>query len=124
MNSEALAAALKHANLAYSAQHIKEHLDVAEKQKYSYTQFLAHLLEQELHHRRQRRIAQRLRQSKLRVQKTIESYDFSFPDKINTKLVKALFDLHFITEKKNVILIGPPGVGSRILLPPCVFTPV
>jgi DNA replication protein DnaC len=112
MNTEQLAAALKHVNLAYSAQHIKEHLGVAEKQMYSYAQFLTHLLEQELDHRRQRRIAQRLRQSRLRVQKTIETYDFSFPDKINTKLVKALFDLQFIREKKNVILIGPPGVGK------------
>jgi len=112
MNAEQLAAALKQVNLAYSAQYIQEHLSVAEKQNYSFTQFLTHLLEQELHHRRERRIAQRLRQSKLKVQKAIENYDFSFPEKINTKLVKALFDLRFITEKKNVILIGPPGVGK------------
>lgn len=112
MNAEQLAVALKQVNLAYSAQHVQEHLSVAESQNYSFTQFLTHLLEQELNHRRERRIVQRLKQSKLKVQKTIESYDFSFPDKINTKLVKALFDLQFITEKKNVILIGPPGVGK------------
>jgi DNA replication protein DnaC len=112
MTVEHLARALKKVNLAYSSQHIQEHLGVAEKQNYSFTQFLAHLLEQELNHRKERRIAERLRQSRLKVHKTIENYDFSFPHQINGKLVKALFDLSFITEKKNVILIGPPGVGK------------
>lgn len=112
MSAEQLAASLKKLNLAYSSQHIHEHLSLAENHNFSFARFLKHLLEQEINHRRQRRIAERLRQSRLRVNKTIENYDFSFPDKINGKLVKALFDLSFIKDKKNVILIGPPGVGK------------
>lgn len=112
MSIEHLQAALKKVNLAYSAQHIKEHLSLAEGGHHSYAMFLTHLLEEELNHRKQKRIALRLRQARLKVKKTIEDFDFSFPDIINGKLIKSLFDLRFISEHKNVILIGPPGVGK------------
>ena len=112
MNTKTLAASLKKVHLVYSSQHIHKHLSLAESENLSYAQFIEHLLEEEINHRRQRRIAGRLRQSKLKVRKTLENFDFSFPDKIDAKLVKTLFDLRLINENKNVILIGPPGVGK------------
>jgi len=112
MNYEKLSDSLKNVNLAYSSKHIQEHLSLAESQNFSHSKFLQNLLSDEISHRRQRRIKQRIRQSGLKVNKTIENYNFSFPDKINGKPVKSLFDLHFIKENKNVIIIGPPGVGK------------
>ena len=112
MNPQQLAASLKKVNLAWSSQHIKEHLSLAESQNFSFAKFLQNLLDDEIAHRKEKRIAERLRQSKLRVKKSIENFDFTFPEKINGKLVKSLFDLSFINDKKNVILIGPPGVGK------------
>lgn len=112
MNQQQLAASLKKVNLSWSSQHIKEHLSLAESQNFSFAKFLQNLLDDEIAHRKEKRIAERLRQSKLRVKKSIENFDFTFPEKINGKLVKSLFDLSFINDKKNVILIGPPGVGK------------
>lgn len=98
--------------MAWSSLHIKEHLSLADSKNFSFVKFLQHLLDDEIAHRKEKRIAERLRQSKMRVRKTIENFDFSFPEKINAKMVKSLFDLSFIKEKKNVILIGPPGAGK------------
>jgi DNA replication protein DnaC len=112
MSIDKLAQSLKKVNLVNSSNQIKEHLTRAERESYSYSQFLQGILDEEIEYRREKRINERLRQSKLRVIKTIDTYNFSFPDQINAKLIKSLFDLNFIKEKKNVILIGPPGVGK------------
>lgn len=112
MSTDKLAQSLKKVNLVNSSNQIKEHLTRAERENYSYSQFLQGILDEEIEYRREKRINERLRQSKLRVIKTIDTYNFSFPDQINAKLIKSLFDLNFIKEKKNVILIGPPGVGK------------
>jgi len=58
---------------------------------------------------------ERIRQSRLKVIKTLDSYDFNYPKQINKQLTKALFNLNFIAEKRNVIFLGPPGVGKTHL---------
>jgi DNA replication protein DnaC len=100
-----------------------EHISFSEKRNYSFEKFLEYILEQEVAHRREKRIALRIRQAHLQVVKSIEKYDFNFPKRINTKVVKSLFDLHFMEENKNVILIGPPGVGkTHIASALCYFS--
>lgn len=44
--------------------------------------------------------------------KTIEAYDFSFHPHLNTQEVMTLFDLEFLRNQENVLLLGPPGVGK------------
>jgi DNA replication protein DnaC len=123
MEKESLSVYLKRLNLSFTSKHIREYITYSEKRDYSYEKFLEYVLEQEIAHRREKRIASRIRQSRLQVTKTIESYNFTFPKRINAKLVKSLFDLHFIEENKNVILIGPPGVGkTHIASALCYFS--
>jgi len=96
MTNDKLVQSLKKVNLVNSSNQINEHLTRAERENYSYRQFLQGILDEEIEYRRQKRINERLRQSKLRVIKTIDTYNFSFPDKINGKLIKSLFDLNFL----------------------------
>jgi len=44
--------------------------------------------------------------------KTLDRFNWSWPQKINQAQIKNLFRLKFIEEKSNVILIGSVGVGK------------
>ncbi len=98
--------------LAHSAENIDQYLNEAVKHEWSFETFLYHMLEDELAYRRTRRIEAKIRQAKIPVIKSIENFDFSHVKKIQKQLVLSLFDLKFIREKKNIILIGAPGVGK------------
>ena len=45
----------------------------------------------------------------------IEEFDFSYQPKINEKQIRELANLDFLTEAKNVLFLGPPGVGKTHL---------
>jgi len=47
--------------------------------------------------------------------KTLDAFEFSFPKSINKSLILNLFDLHFVEQKHNVIIMGPPGTGKTHL---------
>jgi DNA replication protein DnaC len=115
MNNNLLDQKLRKLNLSYSSKIILEHISKATRNNYDYGQFLNDLLDEEIEHRRERRIRERIRQSKLLVKKTLDSFDFGHAQKINKQLVKSLFDLSFIEKKENVVFIGPPGVGKSHL---------
>jgi len=112
MSHENIKNALREVNLSYSAKVLDEHLVRAQREEYTFENFILSLLDDEKAHRREKRITERIKQARLRVVKTLEGYDFSFPQKINKQVVKALFGLTFIREKQNVILLGPPGIGK------------
>ena len=115
MANKVLQEKLKKLFLAHSAGMLDAHLARAKRNEISYEAFLSDLVDDELAHRRDKRIEARIRQSHLRLKKTLDGFDFSHPKVINKPLIKSLFDLNFITEKKNVIFIGPPGIGKTHL---------
>jgi DNA replication protein DnaC len=43
--------------------------------------------------------------------KTINEFDFAFQSDLDARKVR---DLTFVTEKSNVALLGPPGVGKTL----------
>ena len=70
------------------------------------------LAEQELAERKQKLIKYRVSQAAFPTVKTIDAFNFNFPKSINKANVLALFDLQFVHQKQNVILMGPPGTGK------------
>ena len=46
---------------------------------------------------------------------TIEEYDFSFQPEVDERLIRELSELNFMDEAKNIIFVGPPGVGKTHL---------
>jgi len=87
----------------------------SEEQGKSYLSFLEELLEEEVACKEQRRVETALKISGLPFIKSIDEFDFAFQPKLNRQKVMSLFDLTFIQEKGNVILLGPPGVGKTHL---------
>ncbi len=98
---------------------ILDSLEVRNKQaignKLSYTEFLGLLIEDEVARREQHKFAQRQRRANINVQKTIETFDFTFNLNINQALIQDLCTCRFIEEKSPVQIVGPCGTGKSHL---------
>jgi len=75
-------------------------------------EFLCRLLEIEYEGKKERNAERNIKAAKFESVRSLDSFDFTFPDKINESKVRDLETLAFLRNKENVILIGPPGVGK------------
>jgi len=101
-------------NLKAFAAHMPEALRYAQEKNWSSQKILRHLLDLELDRRNQNRVDLRFRQSKLNEKITIDQFDFEFhrSRKEQKNTILNLTQTEFIDQKKDVILIGHPGVGN------------
>src|SRR6266536_3008464 len=83
--------------------------------KWSYIEFLARLLEDELERRAQKQLALRVRRSSLTTTKTLEGFDFTFNPSINRQQLLQLASGDYLRQKRNVLICGPSGVGKSHL---------
>lgn len=90
-------------------------LHEAEANRLPYSQFLELVLQDEIHVREQRTIARRRKSADFREPRSLENFDFSFNPSVNRAQVYELAACHFIRERRDVLLIGPPGVGKSHL---------
>ncbi|MGA7124011.1 MAG: IS21-like element helper ATPase IstB [Polyangiaceae bacterium] len=82
---------------------------------WSYSHFLGRLLEPELAARRQRIVDTTLRFAGLPWTKRLADFDFSFQPSIDRTLVEELATGRFLADGRNVVFLGPPGVGKTHL---------
>lgn len=98
---------------------ILDTLDVRNRQaidgQWSYIEFLARLLEDEVERRGQKQLALRLRRATVNSTKTLESFDFTFNPSIKRQQVLQLASCDYIRRKHNVLVCGPSGVGKSHL---------
>jgi DNA replication protein DnaC len=91
--------------------------ELAKQKNWSPLQLIEHLLDLELEVREKNRVTLRFKQSKLFEKLTIDQFDFNFhvSRKNQKNIILNLMDLAFIQQKKDIILIGNPGVGKSFL---------
>lgn len=88
----------------------------AEQESLSYERYLLELAERECEARRERRIDRLLRESRLPLEKNIDSFDLKrLPAKVRQQ-VTTLLDGTFLDRKENVLSFGNPGTGKTHLL--------
>lgn len=87
----------------------------AAAETWSYSHFLGYLLEGELVFRHQRTVKLNLQFARLPYIKRIEDFDFPSQPSIDKRLVEELFTLRLLADGRNVVLLGPPGVGKTHL---------
>lgn len=82
---------------------------------WSYIEFLARLLEDEVERRAQKQLTLRLRRAAVNSTKTLETFDFNFNPALNRQQVLQLASCEFIREKHNLLIYGPTGTGKTHL---------
>lgn len=98
---------------------VLETLEVRNQQaidgKWTYVEFLARLLEDEVERRAQKQLALRIRRAAINTTKTLEGFDFSFNPTLNRQQILDLATCTYIRQKRNVLICGPTGVGKTHL---------
>ena len=99
------------------AEHLEQTIALAEQRNWTPLKVLDHLFDLELELRRHNKIQRCFKQSKLYEKLTIDQFDFYFhSSRKNQKgRIVNLMDLEFIKHRKDIILIGNPGVGKSFL---------
>jgi DNA replication protein DnaC len=102
-------------NLMRTCEVLESIAEQSEAEKRSYLGFLDHLLEEEVAVKEKRRFQTAMKTAGLPGAKSIDEYDFSFHPQLNKKEIMSLFDMDFVSQRENVIFLGPPGVGKTHL---------
>jgi len=83
--------------------------------QWSYLEFLARLLEDEVERRDQKQLALRIRRATLNTSKTLEDFDFTYNLSLKRQVVLDLATGNYIRDHRNVLICGPTGVGKTHL---------
>ncbi|MDA8206681.1 MAG: ATP-binding protein, partial [Thermaerobacter sp.] len=84
--------------------------------QWSYTAYLADLLEAEVATRQVRYVRSHTQMARLPFQKTLDDFDFTFQPSLDERQVRQLLPLQWVDAADNLLVLGPPGVGKTHLL--------
>ena len=87
-------------------------LQEAEANRLPYAQFLELLFQDEINVRHQRLFNRRHKLADFRETRLLDNFDFGFNPGINRAQIYELATGHFVTQRRDVLLVGPPGVGT------------
>ena len=112
---EALKSKLRELKLAGVVKSLETRNKYALENNISYMEFLEMLVEDEYANRLANSYRKRFSKSKLNPQKSIDEYDFKYQPELDKKLIMELASCRFLNQKKNIVLMGKPGVGKTHL---------
>jgi DNA replication protein DnaC len=113
--SERVQEQLTYLKLPFMREHFESLAKEAAQAHQGHVDYLAGLVEGEALDRQQRAIVRRIRQARFPVIKTLDSFQWTWPRKINRLQVQNLFRLKFVEDKVNVIVLGGVGLGKTHL---------
>jgi DNA replication protein DnaC len=106
---------LKQLRLSGLLQTLNVRLQEAVANRLGHAEFLELICQDELNVRQQRQMARRTKAADFRGLKTLEDFDWSFNPSIHRKEIFDLATGNFIRQGKDVLFLGPPGVGKTHL---------
>ncbi len=117
MNIEPVIEKCKVLKLKAVAENLEQIIGLAEQRNWTPLETMDQLFEFELEMRRKNKIDRCFKQSRLYETPTIDQFDFAFhiSRKNQKSRIVNLMDLEFIKHRKDIILIGNPGVGKSFL---------
>lgn len=81
----------------------------------NHAEFLELVLQDELDVRTQRQVARRVKSAAFREHKSLADFDWSFNPALPKKQLFDLATCRFLRERRDVLFLGPPGVGKSFL---------
>jgi len=101
--------------LPFLQEHCRPFAATAAKNSLSHLDYLAQLIEGESAQSSDRAAARRIKAARFPVIKTLDSFRWDWPKKINRLQIQDLFGLQFVHNKANVLLLGLVGLGKTHL---------
>jgi DNA replication protein DnaC len=108
--------ALKQLRLSGLLESLEVRLQEAAGHHLNHVEFLELILQDELAVRGERQLRRRIKAAGFRDLKTLEDFDWSFNPSLKKKQVFDLASGRFIREHRDVLWLGPPGVGKSHLV--------
>ena len=115
MTSNSLSAQLRQIGLCAVPAQLDDFLAQATKARLSPHQILEQVVKTESAERSRRSLERRLRMSGIKKFKPIADFDWAWPDKIERDVVERALTLDFLGEARNLILMGPNGLGKTTI---------
>ena len=97
---------LKRLTLANTRRVWKAMVTRAEKEQWSYHQFLTTLIVEEIAHRQGTRLQRKVSQANFPFLKTIEEFDFTFQSTLRMQTMGSFLAPDFVTEGRSLVLYG------------------
>ena len=91
-------------------------LEEARSHQLPHEQFLELIFQDELNVRQQRMIDKRTKAAGFRDQKTLDDFDWTFNPSIKRQQMYDLATGQFVRQRRDVLMIGPPGLGKSHLV--------
>ena len=114
--NESLSSALRKLRLSGLAQTLEVRLQEAASHQLSHLEFLELILQDEMSVRQERLTDRRVKAAGFRELKPLTDFEWSFNPSIKKKQVYDLACCRFIRERRDVLWMGPPGVGKSFLV--------
>ena len=114
--NEALRKTLKQLRLSGLLESLEIRLQEAAGNGLSHGEFLELILQDELAVRGNRQLEKRFKTAEFRERKSLEDFDWSFNPSISRKQIYDLASCRFVREGRDVLWLGPPGVGKSFMV--------
>lgn len=109
------ASGLTELGLGVAAEQLDSACQRAAAEGWNYSHFLGYLLSAELEERQRKTVELNLKFAKFPVLKRLADFDFSAQPGLDRRLVDELATGRFLYEGRNLVFLGPPGVGKSHL---------
>lgn len=106
---------LRQLRLSGLAESLDVRLQEAAANRLGHEEFLELIFQDELNVRQQRHLQRRTKAADFRTLKTLEDFDWQFNPSISRKQIYELAAGGYLREGKDVLFLGPPGVGKTHL---------
>lgn len=91
----------------------ERHLSIAQKGNYSHARMLQYIIDEEYQIKKENSRKMRLTRAKIPEKWVIETFPFNQQPKLNKKKTMDMYDaFDYMTKCRNIIFIGPTGVGK------------
>jgi len=106
---------LRQLGLVHTAAEINDLIARATQKRWSPVVLLEQVAQAELAARLRQRVARRLHNARLGRFKALADFEWTWPTQIHRATVERVFALDFLTQRENVIIVAPNGLGKTML---------